>query len=119
MNGDGASGPAGSGRFGRWSAGGPAADVAPEAQPAAVAGGPAPPAPAPAPAPGSWPNDLLLLERADATLSAVELALRRFDDGSYGKCEVCGVALSDDELEAAPALARCPQHAGSTPAEAG
>lgn len=64
------------------------------------------------PAPASVHDDLVLLERADATLSAVELALRRLDDGSYGTCEVCCAELSAGELEAAPALSRCPQHAG-------
>lgn len=44
-------------------------------------------------------------------LSDVEGALQRIDDGTYGKCEICGEAISDARLEAMPATPFCIDHA--------
>ena len=41
------------------------------------------------------------------TLREVEAALARVDDGSYGRCELCGGQISDARLEAMPAARRC------------
>lgn len=46
----------------------------------------------------------------DAELADVEVALARLDDGTYGRCERCGTALSDDRLAAAPAARDCGGH---------
>ncbi len=40
-------------------------------------------------------------------LQAVEAALRRLDDGSYGQCEDCGVDISPQRLAAYPTAPRC------------
>lgn len=40
-------------------------------------------------------------------LAAVEAALGRLDDGTYGVCEVCGEPIADGRLEALPATMRC------------
>ena len=57
------------------------------------------------------------VEPDDATLAAaetdvadVEHALRRLDDGTYGTCEVCGVAIDEARLTAAPAARTCAEH---------
>jgi DnaK suppressor protein len=59
-------------------------------------------------------------ERGEAGVLAVQLkesleevaqALGRMEDGSYGHCEVCGVAVQPARLEAMPATRYCIDHA--------
>jgi RNA polymerase-binding transcription factor DksA len=45
------------------------------------------------------------------TLDEVALALGRLEDGTYGSCEVCGVAIAPARLEAMPATRYCINHA--------
>lgn len=44
-------------------------------------------------------------------LGEVERALGKLDDGTYGKCETCGQAISPARLEAKPAARYCIEHA--------
>lgn len=44
-------------------------------------------------------------------LADVEHALKKLDDGSYGRCETCGEAISPARLEAMPAARFCIDHA--------
>ena len=44
-------------------------------------------------------------------LDAVEAALAKLDDGTYGKCEVCGNPIPEARLEAMPASRFCIDHA--------
>ena len=48
-----------------------------------------------------------LASELSETLREVEAALARVDDGSYGRCELCGGQISDARLEAMPAARRC------------
>jgi RNA polymerase-binding transcription factor DksA len=48
-----------------------------------------------------------LLSQARQQLAAVEAALRRLDDGSYGTCERCGQPIGDERLAARPAALTC------------
>lgn len=41
------------------------------------------------------------------TLDAVEAALARMDEGSYGTCKRCGKQISPARLEAMPSTTRC------------
>lgn len=50
------------------------------------------------------------LASAEADLADVEHALRRLDDGTYGRCEVCGGPVDDERLAAAPATRTCADH---------
>ena len=45
------------------------------------------------------------------TLDEVAAAIGRLEDGSYGRCEVCGVAIEPARLEAMPATRFCINHA--------
>jgi DnaK suppressor protein len=45
------------------------------------------------------------------TLDEVALAITRLEDGNYGRCEVCGVAIEPARLEAMPATRFCINHA--------
>ena len=44
-------------------------------------------------------------------LDDVQRALGKLDAGTYGLCEACGEAISDDRLEAMPAARFCMLHA--------
>ena len=47
------------------------------------------------------------LDSVDHILSEVEEALSRLDDGSYGRCEACGVSIDDDRLVQDPTIRVC------------
>jgi RNA polymerase-binding transcription factor DksA len=47
-------------------------------------------------------RDLGLLEQVEAELGDISDALRRLDEGTYGRCEVCGRPIPDERLEANP-----------------
>jgi DnaK suppressor protein len=62
-------------------------------------------------------------ERESAELVAIEAALRRVTDGSFGLCVDCGVSMPTARLHANPTAMRCvacqdkvEQSSGSTPA---
>ena len=44
-------------------------------------------------------------------LDEVERALAKLDDGTYGRCETCGEAITPARLEAMPATRFCIDHA--------
>lgn len=48
-----------------------------------------------------------LLEQAEDHLAAVEAALKRVADGTYGTCVECGGQIAPARLEARPEAARC------------
>jgi RNA polymerase-binding transcription factor DksA len=41
------------------------------------------------------------------TLNEIDLALSKFDEGTYGRCEVCGGPIPEVRLEAKPAARMC------------
>jgi len=51
------------------------------------------------------------LDAAEADVEAVERALGRLDDGSYGTCEVCAGPIDAERLAAEPATRTCAEHA--------
>jgi RNA polymerase-binding transcription factor DksA len=63
-------------------------------------------------------KDFSILEQVEAELADVERALRRIDDGRYGKCEACGAEIGDDRLEAMPATRFCITHQTQAEADA-
>jgi RNA polymerase-binding transcription factor DksA len=54
--------------------------------------------------------DHALLDRARTDLDDVDAALRRLEEGSYGRCESCGAPIGEARLLALPAARYCPQH---------
>ena len=52
-------------------------------------------------------RDLALRERNEGQLAAVERALGRLDDGTFGTCVRCGGAIAPERLEALPWAAHC------------
>ena len=52
-----------------------------------------------------------LAANLEALLADVELALQKLDEGTYGRCEVCGEPIAPARLEAMPASRHCLAHA--------
>ena len=50
---------------------------------------------------------LSLLGSEKDALDQIEAAIGRIDDGSYGRCEACGVKIPKSRLEAIPYAAQC------------
>jgi DnaK suppressor protein len=48
----------------------------------------------------------------DGSIKAIDAALARIADGTYGICEMCGSVIPDERLEARPSSDRCVQCAG-------
>ncbi len=57
-------------------------------------------------------RDIGLLEQVAQELADIEDALRRLEDGTYGRCEVCGAPIPDDRLEANPTARYDAEHEG-------
>lgn len=55
--------------------------------------------------------DLLLA--AEAELAAINDALRRLDDESYGRCSACGEPIAELVLETDPLTTTCPSCAAA------
>lgn len=63
----------------------------------------------PEPARAAGP-DLSRLAAAEADLAAVEHAMARLDDGSWGTCDVCDEPLDPATLEQRPTELACGAH---------
>jgi DnaK suppressor protein len=61
-------------------------------------------------------RDLGELIGLETDLAAVEVALRRLDDGSYGTCEVCRTPITE-AVAADPLVQRCEAHTIEAPSE--
>ena len=46
-------------------------------------------------------------ENAKHVLEAIDAALSRIDDGTFGTCEVCGRPIAEERLEAVPYATLC------------
>jgi DnaK suppressor protein len=51
--------------------------------------------------------DYTLEENAEHVLQAVNEALQRIEDGTFGTCGSCGKPIAEDRLEAIPYANRC------------
>jgi DnaK suppressor protein len=54
--------------------------------------------------------DRSLLTQVRGDLDDVDAALRRLDDGTYGRCEACGQPIGEQRLAAFPAARYCGHH---------
>src|SRR4051812_24396338 len=50
---------------------------------------------------------LSLIENEQGTLDQINLAFKRLDAGTYGKCEECGEAIAKPRLQALPYTRHC------------
>ena len=51
--------------------------------------------------------DYTLEDNSEHVLAAIDDALRRIEDGTFGVCRTCGKAISEDRLEAMPWATQC------------
>ena len=51
--------------------------------------------------------DYTLEENSEHVLSAIETALAKIEDGSFGICETCGQPISEERLAAMPWVTQC------------
>ena len=56
---------------------------------------------------GETVDHAAMLAQAETDLNAMDRALQRLDDGSYGRCLRCDTPLADSVLEADPLLTTC------------
>ncbi len=56
------------------------------------------------------PVDIRALDALEAEVRAIERALHRLDEGTYGACEVCGDRLPEAHLAESPAAGFCRAH---------
>lgn len=56
---------------------------------------------------------LSLMETEEGTLGAIEVALERIEDSTYGTCEECGCRIPKTRLNAIPYTALCVNCAGA------
>ncbi|WP_051944123.1 TraR/DksA family transcriptional regulator [Streptacidiphilus rugosus] len=56
-----------------------------------------------------------LLERGRQDLEQLNEAMRRVEDGSYGRCEACRAPIPAERLEIRPAATHCVACAGAAP----
>lgn len=54
--------------------------------------------------------DFTLEENSEQVLEAIEAALKRMDEGTYGLCTRCGRPIPEERLEAKPYAALCIEH---------
>jgi DnaK suppressor protein len=55
----------------------------------------------------TWERNLARRERVQGKLKALEAALRRVEEGTYGLCEACGRAIEPERLAALPTATLC------------
>jgi DnaK suppressor protein len=48
-----------------------------------------------------------LLKQAEVDLAALDEAIERLEQGSYGRCEVCDQPIGEERLEAIPSATQC------------
>jgi RNA polymerase-binding protein DksA len=51
--------------------------------------------------------DYTLEENVERALAAIDAALQRIEDGTYGTCETCGEPIGAERLEALPWTTQC------------
>lgn len=57
-----------------------------------------------------YENNKAILKQLETRLGEVNDALKKIDNGTYGKCSVCGEPIEKDRLEANPAATTCKLH---------
>src|SRR5690606_7204685 len=57
---------------------------------------------------------MLQIEQLDQRLAEIEAALRRIDEGTYGRCASCGELINPERLEILPFTTLCVTCAGKT-----
>ena len=57
-----------------------------------------------------YENNKAILNQLEARFNEVTTALKKIEGGTYGKCDVCGVKIEKDRLDANSAAQTCKLH---------
>lgn len=57
-----------------------------------------------------YEEDSALTDTLSGKLKEVEESLKRIEDGTYGKCEICEEEISEERLQANPSAKTCVNH---------
>ncbi|HEX2153039.1 MAG TPA: TraR/DksA C4-type zinc finger protein [Acidimicrobiia bacterium] len=63
-------------------------------------------------------KDLAVEEQLEASIGDIDDALRRLEEGKYGRCLACGRPIEEERLEALPEARFCLEHQQEADAEA-
>ncbi len=58
----------------------------------------------------SFEENIAIVRRLEARLAEINTALSAIENGSYGKCSVCGNEIESARLEANPSATTCKAH---------
>ncbi len=58
----------------------------------------------------AYENNTAILKQLETQLVDVNDALKKIEDGTYGKCEVSGELIAEERLNANPAARTCAEH---------
>jgi RNA polymerase-binding transcription factor DksA len=58
-------------------------------------------------------KDFSILEQLEAEIGDLDAALKKIDEGTYGRCEICDREIEPGRLEAMPGTRTCIEHAGA------
>jgi len=59
----------------------------------------------------SYEENTAIVKQLEIQYNEIKDALKRIEDGTYGKCEVCGEEIPEARLEANPSAKTCIEHA--------
>ncbi len=59
-------------------------------------------------------RDISILQSLENEMNEVQAALDRLEEGTYGRCEICGRPIGEDRLESVPATRYCVEHERAT-----
>jgi RNA polymerase-binding transcription factor DksA len=54
----------------------------------------------------------IVLDELTTRYENISIALKKIENGSYGKCEICDTEIETDRLDANPAARTCKKHMG-------
>ena len=55
----------------------------------------------------TYSDQLSLESELEEMIGNIDMALKKIDNGTYGKCEVCGQDIGDERLQALPTARLC------------
>ena len=58
----------------------------------------------------TYENNSAILEQLETRFNEVKRALEKIEEGTFGKCEVCGMEIESARLSANPAAKTCKSH---------
>ena len=64
-------------------------------------------------------TDRGVIDQVGSDLDDVDAALRRLEEGTYGRCEACGQPIGEARLQILPAARYCPLHQEVAPEPGG